>query len=150
MGALLIVLRALERCFLWWPVLFQMQQYQQAFLQQQMLAQHQQSQPQASPEYLTSPQEFSPALVSYSSSLPAQVGPMMDSSYSANRQVFFHWTQRKSLWEGVLQWSWSHFIISSGSWIWSLSFWRVLSYVSLTSPLLWSLCISVLPSVFIS
>lgn len=150
MGALLIVLRALERCFLWWPVLFQMQQYQQAFLQQQMLAQHQQSQPQASPEYLTSPQEFSPALVSYSSSLPAQVGPMMDSSYSANRQVFFHWTQRRSLWEGVLQWSWSHFIISSGSWIWSLSFWRVLSYVSLTSPLLWSLCISVLPSVFIS
>ena len=103
-----------------------------------------------SAEYLTSPQEFSPALVSYSSSLPAQVGPMMDSSYSANRQVFFHWTQRKSLWEGVLQWSWSHFIISSGSWIWSLSFWRVLSYVSLTSPLLWSLCISVLPSVFIS
>lgn len=150
MGALLIVLRALERCFVWWPVLFQMQQYQQAFLQQQMLAQHQQSQPQASPEYLTSPQEFSPALVSYSSSLPAQVGPMMDSSYSANRQVFFHWTQRKSLWEGVLQWSWSHFINSSGSWIWSLSFWRVLSYVSLTSPLLWSLCISVLPSIFIS
>ncbi|OWK13836.1 hypothetical protein Celaphus_00017353, partial [Cervus elaphus hippelaphus] len=41
-----------------------MQQYQQAFLQQQMLTQHQQSQPQASPEYLTSPQEFSPALVS--------------------------------------------------------------------------------------
>ncbi|KAM9742340.1 BMP-2-inducible protein kinase isoform 1-T1 [Dama dama] len=64
-----------------------MQQYQQAFLQQQMLTQHQQSQPQASPEYLTSPQEFSPALVSYSSSLPAQVGPMMDSSYSASRSI---------------------------------------------------------------
>ncbi|KAB0345245.1 hypothetical protein FD754_022171, partial [Muntiacus muntjak] len=64
-----------------------MQQYQQAFLQQQMLTQQQQSQPQASPEYLTSPQEFSPALVSYSSSLPAQVGPMMDSSYSANRSI---------------------------------------------------------------
>ncbi|XP_059868278.1 BMP-2-inducible protein kinase isoform X2 [Delphinus delphis] len=64
-----------------------MQQYQQAFLQQQMLAQHQQSQQQASPEYLTSPQEFSPALVSYTSSLPAQVGTIMDSSYSANRSV---------------------------------------------------------------
>ncbi|XP_070250334.1 BMP-2-inducible protein kinase isoform X4 [Myotis yumanensis] len=63
------------------------QRYQQAFLQQQMLAQHQQSQPQASPEYLTSPQEFSPALVSYTSSLPAQVGTIMDSSYSANRSV---------------------------------------------------------------
>ncbi|XP_044622139.2 BMP-2-inducible protein kinase isoform X1 [Equus asinus] len=64
-----------------------MQQYQQAFLQQQMLAQHQQTQQQASPEYLTSPQEFSPALVSYTSSLPAQVGAIMDSSYSANRSV---------------------------------------------------------------
>ncbi|XP_004430926.1 PREDICTED: BMP-2-inducible protein kinase isoform X1 [Ceratotherium simum simum] len=64
-----------------------MQQYQQAFLQQQMLAQHQQSQQQASPEYLTSPQEFSPALVSYTSSLPAQVGTIMDSSYSANRSI---------------------------------------------------------------
>ncbi|XP_058921904.1 BMP-2-inducible protein kinase isoform X2 [Kogia breviceps] len=64
-----------------------MQQYQQAFLQQQMLAQPQQSQQQASPEYLTSPQEFSPALVSYTSSLPAQVGTIMDSSYSANRSV---------------------------------------------------------------
>ncbi|XP_046947940.1 BMP-2-inducible protein kinase isoform X2 [Lynx rufus] len=64
-----------------------MQQYQQAFLQQQMLAQHQQPQQQASPEYLTSPQEFSPALVSYTSSLPAQVGTIADSSYSANRSV---------------------------------------------------------------
>ncbi|XP_008580231.1 PREDICTED: BMP-2-inducible protein kinase [Galeopterus variegatus] len=64
-----------------------MQQYQQAFLQQQMLAQHQQSQQQTSPEYLTSPQEFSSALVSYTSSLPAQVGTIMDSSYSANRSV---------------------------------------------------------------
>ncbi|XP_059523562.1 BMP-2-inducible protein kinase isoform X6 [Myotis daubentonii] len=74
------------------------QRYQQAFLQQQMLAQHQQSQQQAlaqhqqsqqqaSSEYLTSPQEFSPALVSYTSSLPAQVGTIMDSSYSANRSV---------------------------------------------------------------
>ncbi|XP_017395530.1 BMP-2-inducible protein kinase isoform X2 [Cebus imitator] len=64
-----------------------MQQYQQAFFQQQMLAQHQPSQQQASPEYLTSPQEFSPALVSYTSSLPAQVGTIMDSSYSANRPI---------------------------------------------------------------
>ncbi|XP_019522080.1 PREDICTED: BMP-2-inducible protein kinase isoform X2 [Hipposideros armiger] len=63
------------------------QQYQQAFIQQQMLAHHQQSQQQASPEYLTSPQEFSPALVSYASSLPAQAGTMMGSSYSANRPV---------------------------------------------------------------
>ncbi|XP_057582090.1 BMP-2-inducible protein kinase isoform X2 [Hippopotamus amphibius kiboko] len=64
-----------------------MQQYHQAFLQQQMLAQHQQSQQQASPEYLTSPREFSPALVSYTSSLPAQVGTIVDSSYSASRSV---------------------------------------------------------------
>nr|KAF6430803.1 BMP2 inducible kinase [Rousettus aegyptiacus] len=64
-----------------------MQQYQQAFLQQQMLAQHQQSPQQAPSKYLTSPQEFSPALVSYTSSLPAQVGTVMDSSYSANRSV---------------------------------------------------------------
>ncbi|XP_027456509.1 BMP-2-inducible protein kinase isoform X2 [Zalophus californianus] len=63
------------------------QQSQQAFLQQQMLAQHQQSQQQASPAYLTSPQEFPPALVSYTSSLPAQVGTTVDSSYSANRSV---------------------------------------------------------------
>lgn len=64
-----------------------MQQYQQGFLQQQMLAQHQQSRQQASPEYLTSPQEFSPALVSYTSSLPVQIGTIMDSSYSANRSM---------------------------------------------------------------
>lgn len=63
------------------------QQYQQAFLQQQMLAQHQQSQRQASPEYLTSPQEFSPALVTYPSSHPAQLATTMDSSYSASRSV---------------------------------------------------------------
>ncbi|KAM7155833.1 BMP-2-inducible protein kinase isoform 2-T2 [Molossus nigricans] len=63
------------------------QRYQQAFLHQQMLAQHQQSQQQVSSEYLTSPQEFSPTLVSYTSSLPAQVGTIVDSSYSANRSV---------------------------------------------------------------
>ncbi|XP_008841916.1 BMP-2-inducible protein kinase [Nannospalax galili] len=64
-----------------------MQHYQQAFPQQQMLAQHQQPQQQASPEYLTSPQECSPALVSYASSLPAQVGTIVDSSNSASRSV---------------------------------------------------------------
>ncbi|XP_004681247.1 PREDICTED: BMP-2-inducible protein kinase [Condylura cristata] len=64
-----------------------MQQYQQAFLQQQMLAQHQQSQQQVSPEYLPSPQEFSPALASYTSSHQAHVGTVIDSSYSANRSV---------------------------------------------------------------
>ncbi|XP_047575592.1 BMP-2-inducible protein kinase isoform X3 [Lutra lutra] len=62
------------------------QQYQQALLQQ-MLAQRPQPQPQASPEFLTSPQEFPSALVSYTSSLPAQVGTVVDSSYSANRSV---------------------------------------------------------------
>ncbi|XP_074084661.1 BMP-2-inducible protein kinase isoform X2 [Macrotis lagotis] len=66
------------------------QQYQQTFLQQQMLAQQQQQQQQQqqrSPEYLTSPQEFSPALVSCPASLPSQVGAIIDSSYSANRSV---------------------------------------------------------------
>ncbi|XP_019575738.2 BMP-2-inducible protein kinase isoform X2 [Rhinolophus sinicus] len=63
------------------------QQYQQAFMQQQMLAHRQQSQQQAPPEYLTSPQEFSPASVSYTSALPAQVGTVMDSSHSASRSV---------------------------------------------------------------
>ncbi|XP_043369572.1 BMP-2-inducible protein kinase isoform X2 [Dermochelys coriacea] len=61
------------------------QQYQQALLHQQILAQqHQQPQ---SPEYLTSPQEFSPALISYSASLPAHVGAVMDSPYTANRSA---------------------------------------------------------------
>ncbi|XP_007496025.2 BMP-2-inducible protein kinase isoform X3 [Monodelphis domestica] len=64
-----------------------MQQYQQTFSQQQMFAQQQQPQQQQSPEYLTSPQEFSPALVSCPSSLPSQVGAIIDSSYSANRSV---------------------------------------------------------------
>lgn len=63
------------------------QQYQQAFMQQQMLAHRQQSQQPAPPEYLTSPQEFSPASVSYTSALPALVGTVMDSSHSANRSV---------------------------------------------------------------
>ncbi|XP_032633996.1 BMP-2-inducible protein kinase isoform X1 [Chelonoidis abingdonii] len=62
------------------------QQYQQALLHQQILAQQHQQQPQhpQSPEYLTSPQEFSPALISYSASLPAHVGAVMDSPYTAN------------------------------------------------------------------
>lgn len=63
------------------------QQYQQAFMQQQMLAHRQQSQQQAPPEYLTSPQEFSPASVAYTSALPAQVGTAVDSSHSASRSV---------------------------------------------------------------
>uniref|UniRef100_A0A8C8RKI8 non-specific serine/threonine protein kinase n=1 Tax=Pelusios castaneus TaxID=367368 RepID=A0A8C8RKI8_9SAUR len=65
------------------------QQYQQAILQQQILAQQHQQQPQQrqSPEYLTSPQEFSPALISYSASLPAHVGAVMDSPYTANRSA---------------------------------------------------------------
>ncbi|KAG3276366.1 BMP2 inducible kinase [Ictidomys tridecemlineatus] len=78
-----------------------MQQYQQTFLQQQMLAQHQQSQQQASPEYLTSPQEFSPALVSYTSSLPAQVGTIMDSSYNARpvaeKEAVANFTNQKNI-----------------------------------------------------
>ncbi|KAM9142489.1 BMP-2-inducible protein kinase isoform 2-T2 [Pangshura tecta] len=62
------------------------QQYQQALLHQRILAQQHQQQPQhpQSPEYVTSPQEFSPALISYSASLPAHVGAMMDSPYTAN------------------------------------------------------------------
>ncbi|XP_027710415.1 BMP-2-inducible protein kinase isoform X2 [Vombatus ursinus] len=65
-----------------------MQQYQQTLFQQQMLAQQQQQQQQQpSPEYLPSPQEFSPALASCPSSLPSQVGAIIDSSYSANRSV---------------------------------------------------------------
>ncbi|XP_029456172.1 BMP-2-inducible protein kinase isoform X2 [Rhinatrema bivittatum] len=59
------------------------QQYQQALVQQQLLAQH----PQQPQQYLTSPQEFSPALVSYTASLPAHSGTVIDSSYSANRSV---------------------------------------------------------------
>lgn len=56
-------------------------------MQQQMLAHRQQSQQQAPPEYLTSPQEFSPASVSYTSALPARVGTAVDSSHSASRSV---------------------------------------------------------------
>ncbi|XP_074849853.1 BMP-2-inducible protein kinase isoform X2 [Carettochelys insculpta] len=67
----------------------QLQQYQQALLQQQILAQQHQQQPQQpqSPEYLTSPQEFSPALISYSTSLPAHVGAVVESPYTASRSA---------------------------------------------------------------
>nr|XP_025959149.1 BMP-2-inducible protein kinase isoform X2 [Dromaius novaehollandiae] len=62
------------------------QQYQQALIQQQMLAQQQQqSQQPQSPEYITSPQDFSPALISYPASLPVHVGTVVDPPYSANR-----------------------------------------------------------------
>ncbi|NWR80003.1 BMP2K kinase, partial [Centropus unirufus] len=65
------------------------QQYQQAFLQQQMLAQQQQRSQQAqSPEYITSPQDFSPALISYPGSPPAHAATVADSPYPASRQVF--------------------------------------------------------------
>ncbi|XP_062430336.1 BMP-2-inducible protein kinase isoform X2 [Rhea pennata] len=62
------------------------QQYQQALIQQQMLAQQQQqSQQPQSPEYITSPQDFSPALISYPASLPVHVGTVVDSPYTASR-----------------------------------------------------------------
>uniref|UniRef100_H0XBS4 non-specific serine/threonine protein kinase n=1 Tax=Otolemur garnettii TaxID=30611 RepID=H0XBS4_OTOGA len=78
------------------------QQYQQAFLQQQLLAQHQQPPQQPSPEYLTSPREFPPALVSYASSLPAQVGTIMDSSYGAilsvaDKEAVANFTNQKNI-----------------------------------------------------
>ncbi|NWX89925.1 BMP2K kinase, partial [Nothoprocta pentlandii] len=64
------------------------QQYQQALVQQQLLAQQQQQSKQApSPEYITSPQDFSPALISYPASLPVHVGTVVDSAYTASRQV---------------------------------------------------------------
>ncbi|KAJ7327204.1 hypothetical protein JRQ81_016963 [Phrynocephalus forsythii] len=59
-------------------------QYQQAVLQQQALPK--QLPPQKlSPEFLASPQEFSPALMSHSKSFPAHVGAALDTSYSTNR-----------------------------------------------------------------
>lgn len=63
-----------------------MQQYQQALLQQQVLPK--QLPPQKhSPEFLASPQEFSPALMSHSKSFPAHVGAALDTSYSTTRQA---------------------------------------------------------------
>ncbi|XP_053830887.1 BMP-2-inducible protein kinase [Vidua macroura] len=60
------------------------QQYQQALLQQQMLAQ-QRAQKVQSPEYITSPQDFAPALISYPRSLPVHGGTVADPSYPTNR-----------------------------------------------------------------
>ncbi|XP_072190929.1 BMP-2-inducible protein kinase isoform X2 [Excalfactoria chinensis] len=62
------------------------QQYQQALIQQQMLAQQQQrSQQVQSPEYAPSLQDFSPALISYSASLPVHAGTVADSPYAPSR-----------------------------------------------------------------
>ncbi|XP_060635334.2 BMP-2-inducible protein kinase [Anolis sagrei] len=63
-----------------------MQQYQQALLQQQVFAK-QLPPPKHSPEFLASPQEFSPALISHSKSFPAHVGAALDTHYSTNRST---------------------------------------------------------------
>lgn len=68
----------------WCP---QVQQYQQALLQQQVLAQQRAQQVQ-SPEYITSPQDFAPALISYPRSLPVHVGTVADPPYPTNRWEF--------------------------------------------------------------
>ncbi|XP_048365398.1 BMP-2-inducible protein kinase isoform X3 [Sphaerodactylus townsendi] len=60
------------------------QQYQQALLQQQALAK-QLPPPRHSPEFLASPQEFSPALMSHSKSFPAHVGAALDTPFTSNR-----------------------------------------------------------------
>uniref|UniRef100_A0A8C3DBM7 non-specific serine/threonine protein kinase n=1 Tax=Corvus moneduloides TaxID=1196302 RepID=A0A8C3DBM7_CORMO len=68
-----------------YPAMFpQVQQYQQALLQQQMLAQQRAQQVQ-SPEYITSPQDFAPALISYPRSLPVHGGTVADLPYPTNR-----------------------------------------------------------------
>ncbi|XP_066488035.1 BMP-2-inducible protein kinase isoform X2 [Tiliqua scincoides] len=59
-------------------------QYQQALLQQQALVK-QPPPPKHSPEFLASPQEFSPALMSHSKSFPAHVGAALDTPFTANR-----------------------------------------------------------------
>ncbi|KFQ19305.1 BMP-2-inducible protein kinase, partial [Merops nubicus] len=67
------------------------QQYQQALLHQHMLAQQQQRSQQAqSPEYITSPQDFSPAFISYPGSVPVHAGTVADPPYPASRQVLGH------------------------------------------------------------
>ncbi|KFZ63990.1 BMP-2-inducible protein kinase, partial [Podiceps cristatus] len=63
-------------------------QYQQALLHQMLAQQQQQSQQAQSPEYITSPQDVSPALISYPGSLPVHAGTVADSPYPASRQVF--------------------------------------------------------------
>ncbi|RMC13629.1 hypothetical protein DUI87_08706 [Hirundo rustica rustica] len=60
------------------------QQYQQTLLQQQMLAQQRAQQVQ-SPEYITSPQDLAPALISYPRSLPVHGGTVADPPYPTNR-----------------------------------------------------------------
>ncbi|KAM4900148.1 BMP-2-inducible protein kinase isoform 2-T2 [Sylvia borin] len=60
------------------------QQYQQTLLQQQMQAQQRAQQVQ-SPEYITSPQDLAPALISYPSSLPVHGGRVADPPYPTNR-----------------------------------------------------------------
>ncbi|XP_066042813.1 BMP-2-inducible protein kinase isoform X2 [Chamaea fasciata] len=60
------------------------QQYQQTLLQQQMLAQQRAQQVQ-SPEYITSPQDLAPALISYPRSLPVHGGRVTDPPYPTNR-----------------------------------------------------------------
>ncbi|XP_064507359.1 BMP-2-inducible protein kinase isoform X2 [Pseudopipra pipra] len=61
-----------------------MVQYQQALLQQHMLAQ-QRSQQAQSPEYITSPQDFAPALISYPGSLPVHAGTLADPPHPTSR-----------------------------------------------------------------
>lgn len=69
----------------------QVQQYQQALLQQQMLAQQRAQQVQ-SPEYITSPQDFAPALISYPRSLPVHGGTVADPPYPTNRwELWLSW-----------------------------------------------------------
>lgn len=74
----------------WFP---QAQQYQQTLLQQQMLAQQRAQQVQ-SPEYITSPQDLAPALISSPRSLPVHGGRVADPPYPTNR------------WELWLSWAW--------------------------------------------
>ncbi|XP_054845956.1 BMP-2-inducible protein kinase isoform X2 [Eublepharis macularius] len=66
------------------PSQYPAMQYQQALLQQQVLAK-QLPPPKHSPEFIASPQEFSPALISHSKSFPAHVGAALDTPYTANR-----------------------------------------------------------------
>ncbi|XP_028599699.2 BMP-2-inducible protein kinase isoform X2 [Podarcis muralis] len=59
-------------------------QYQQALLHQQALVKQLQP-PKHSPEFLASPQEFSPALIPHSKSFPTHVGAALDTPYTTNR-----------------------------------------------------------------
>lgn len=68
------------------PSFFEVQQYQQALLHQQALVKQLQP-PKHSPEFLASPQEFSPALIPHSKSFPTHVGAALDTPYTTNRQA---------------------------------------------------------------